>query len=407
MVEDRLDDAGSPPESGRAKRPPPTIDLHASEISSETRPIPESPPEPEVEPSPNSRPEPDPVSDRADEAEPPKAAVLPPARSPISPWVIAPFSGAVAAALVIGVGWMLGWPPVQPAPAGPKASVVDELATRVTALEAKSGKPVPDPAVAARLDALDKFFVASRAELAALHAQADGLALSMNEAKSAPRDSTPAIDIAALNERIAQIERAGRAPGLEPAPPAAPVVIVPPAKADDVPLRRLVAAALLDVAVRHGDSYPAALAAAKSLAPNPDDLKPLDEFAANGVPSPAVLSRDLLTLVPKLSPAPAQDNPTTGTGGLVDRLQAGAAKLVRIERTDGIGNDRGAVVARVTAAALRNDFTEARRELNTLPPADRAAAQGWLDKAAARDAALAASRQFAAEAMTALAKPPQ
>ena len=38
--------------------------------------------------------------------------------------------------------------------------------------------------------------------------------------------------------------------------------------ADDLPLRRVVAAALLDVLVRIGDPYPAALAAAKSLAPN-------------------------------------------------------------------------------------------------------------------------------------------
>jgi hypothetical protein len=132
-------------------------------------------------------------------------------------------------------------------------------------------------------------------------------------------------------------------------------------------------------------------------------LKPLDGFAAKGVPSPAALSRDLLTLVPKLSP-PAPENSTTGAG-IVDRLQAGAAKLVRIERTDTVGNDRGAVVARATAAALRNELAEARRELNALPPADRAAAQAWLDKCDARDAALAASRQFAAEAMAALAKP--
>ncbi len=116
-----------------------------------------------------------------------------------------------------------------------------------------------------------------------------------------------------------------------------------------------------------------------------------------------MLSRELLTLVPKLSP-PAQENSTAGAG-LVERLQAGAAKLVRIERTDAVGNDRGAIVARVTAAALRNDSNEARRELNTLAPADRAAAQSWIDKADARDAALAASRQFAADAMAALAKP--
>jgi hypothetical protein len=110
-------------------------------------------------------------------------------------------------------------------------------------------------------------------------------------------------------------------------------------------------------------------------------------------------------LVPKLSP-PSPDNATTGTG-LVDRLQAGAAKLVRIERTDVVGNDRGNVVARVTAAALRNDMAEARRELKTLAPADRTAAQVWLDKTDARDAALAASHQFATDAMASLAKPGQ
>ena len=108
--------------------------------------------------------------------------------------------------------------------------------------------------------------------------------------------------------------------------------------------------------------------------------------------------------MPKLSP-PAPDTATTGAG-IVDRLQAGAAKLVRIQRTDAAGNDRGSVVARVTAAALRNDVAEARRELKTLAPADRAAAQAWLDKADARDAALAASRKFADDAMAALANRP-
>ena len=134
-------------------------------------------------------------------------------------------------------------------------------------------------------------------------------------------------------------------------------------------------------------------------------MKPLEGFAATGVPNAATLSRELLSLVPKLSPR-APENSTTGTG-IVDRLQAGAAKLIRIERTDGVGNDRGAVVARVTAAALRNDVAEARHELKTLAPADRAAAQSWIEKADARDAALAASRQFATDAMAALARPRQ
>ncbi len=106
--------------------------------------------------------------------------------------------------------------------------------------------------------------------------------------------------------------------------------------------------------------------------------------------------------MPKLSP-PAAENETTGSG-VIDRLQAGAAKLVRVQRADAVGTDRGSIVARVTAAALRNDLNEARRELNTLAASDRAAAQEWLGKVDARDAALAASRKYAGDAMAALAQ---
>jgi hypothetical protein len=167
-----------------------------------------------------------------------------------------------------------------------------------------------------------------------------------------------------------------------------------------------VAAALLDVLVRIGEPYPVALAATKALTPNPDILKPLDQFAEKGVPNAGKLSSELLAVVPKLLPAAQQSTATTGTG-IVERLQAGAAKLVKIERTDTAGTDRGAVVSRITAAALRNDANEARRELKTLEPDDRAAAQSWLERADAREAALAASRQFAVDAMAALGKPAQ
>ena len=96
---------------------------------------------------------------------------------------------------------------------------------------------------------------------------------------------------------------------------------------------------------------------------------------------------------------------TTGAG-IVDRLQAGAARLVRIQRTDAAdNNDRTAVIVRAAAAAQRNDVAGARRELNALPGADRAAVQPGIDRLDARDAALAASRQFAADAMAALTKP--
>ncbi len=397
MADDKPEDTTPSPDSGRARRPPPTIDLEASQVSSETRNAAEdAPPEPvSDEPSSHESPSHEPSSQEPISDEP---------AAPISPWVIAPVSGAVAAALVICVGWLLGWPAVLPATSSApplNAAVIDDLAARVAGIEAKISKPAapaPDPAMANRVEALEKSVASLRGDLSGLRAQSEKLAAGVNDVKSAPRVAAPSVDLSAINERIAQLERATRAQvsgiAQESAKPA-----------DDVPLRRVVAATVLDVSVRQGEPYVAALAAAKSLAENADALKPLDGFAATGVPSAASLSRELLSLVPKLSPA-QQESATSGSG-IVDRLQAGAAKLVRIERTDGVGNDRGAVVARVTAAALRNDFSEARRELKTLAPADRAAAQAWLDKADARDTTLAASRQFASEAMAVLAQPRQ
>jgi hypothetical protein len=397
MVDDRPENTGSPPDSDRPKRAPPTIDLEATEVTTETAPASDAAP-PEAE------------------AEAPSASPAAPPPAPVSPWVVAPVSGAVAAALVIGVGWMLGWPAIQPAaPLAPQlnAGAIDALTARIAGLETRISKPVApvaDPAAAARMETLEKSLAALRGELTTTRAQGEKLASAISEVKSAPRaDGAPAPDLSAIDEHIAKIESAVRAQAAEIAQQGSKIADSKAADAkpaDDLPLRRVVAAALLDVLVRIGDPYQAALASAKALSPNADALKPLDQFAATGVPSTAKLAGELLTLVPKLSPAPTPDAATTGSG-IVERLQAGAAKLVKIERTDTSGNDRGAVVARMTAAALRNDSNEARRELKTLAPENRAAAQAWLDKADARDAALAASRQFATDAMAVLAKPAQ
>jgi hypothetical protein len=401
MVDDRPEDIGPSPDVGRAKRPPPTIELEASEVSSEPRKAgDDTQPEHISQPPSEEPPSQGPSSHESSPREP--------AAAPISAWVVAVVSGAVAASLVIGVGWILGWPaiPATPAAGQINSAVIDELSARIAGVESKAGKAAtaaPDPASAGRIEALEKSLAALGGEVAAARAQSEKLAAVVNDVKATPGGSSSPLDLTAINERIAAIERAARAQSAELAQENAKENAKP---ADDVSLRRVVAAALLDVLVRTGDPYPAALAAAKSLAANPDALKPLDGFAAKGVPHPNVLSRELLTLVPKLSPPAPPDNATTGSG-IVERLQAGAAKLVRIERTDTVGNDRGAVVARATAAALRNELADARRELNTLAPADRAAAQAWLDKCDARDAALAASRSFAAEAMAVLAKPVQ
>ncbi|MBR1285797.1 hypothetical protein JQ597_27470 [Bradyrhizobium sp. AUGA SZCCT0177] len=417
MVDDRPENQGSLPESERPKREPPTIDLDATEVTSETAKAGDTTRSDTAAPETAASEAAAAETETATEAAAAEPAPQPaPAPAPVSPWIVAPVSGAVAAALVIGVGWMLGWPAVQPAAAPPapqpSAAAIDGLTARVAGLETKTSKPaapVADPASLARIDTLEKSLAALRGELTTARTQNEKLASALNEVKSAPRaDGAPAPDLSGINEQIAKIETAMQAQAAEIAQQGSKIADKPvdTKPADDLPLRRVVAAALLDVLVRTGDPYPAALTTAKALAPNADALKALEPFAATGVPSAGKLSGELLTLVPKLSPAVPQDTATTGSG-IVERLQAGAAKLVRIERTDTAGNDRGAVVARATAAALRNDANEARRELKTLAPADRAPAQAWLDKADARDAALAASRQFAADAMAVLSKPAQ
>jgi hypothetical protein len=399
MVDDKSDDSG--PQADRPKRTPPTLDLDAIEISDQTQ-----------------------QADAADAAPKPPRERLWPLATIMSSTIVSAIFGAAAAALVV---WTMGWPgeKAPPAPQVNKAAVdalaarlanveskaaapqgnnaaIDALSARLTSVESKAAAPAPaapaDPALSAQVGALEKSVATLRDELAAAGVRSQQLAAAIEAVKSAPRETPPPPDLSVINDRLAKIEAAARTLAAEIAQRnAAPV--------DDPQLRRVVAASLLDVSVRAGEPYAAALAAARPLAGNPDALKPLDSFAATGVPNTNALNRELLALLPKLSPP--REISTTGSG-IVDRLQAGAARLVRIERTDAVvGNDRNAIVSRVTAAAMRNDIAEARRELKTLAPADRAAAQAWIDKADARDAALAASRTFAADAMGAFTKPAQ
>jgi len=372
MDDNRPDDA-TPPDSGRPRRAPPTIDLEASEVTK-------------------------PVEDAGGKSDDNRSSRL--SSAALAPFLVAAVTGAVAAALVMVIAWAAGWPAETARPmAETNTSAIEALSSRITELEGRVSKPAgPDGALVSRFDALEKSLAGLRTDLAAARARSEKLAAELDAAKSASPSSTAspaASDLTAIEGRLAEVERAVRTERES-------IAQATSKPADDAALRRLVVASMLEISVRQGEPFTQALNAAKALAPDPQMLKPLEHFASTGVPNPASLCRELLTLVPKLEP-PAE-NATAGAG-IVEHLKAGAAKLVRIERTDATGNDRGAIVSRVTAAALRNDVSEARRELNSLMPTERAAAQGWLDKAGERDAALAASRQFATEAMAVLARP--
>ena len=372
MDDNTLDDAGSSPEASRPRRAPPTIDLEASEVTNST-------------------------TGAGAKSDAKRSSWL--SSAALHPFWVAAVTGVVTAVLVIAVAWAVGWPAETAQPVAEiNAGAIEALSSRLAELEGRASKPAaPDPAPGSRFDALEKSLAGLRTDIAGARAQTAKLATDIEAIKSAPPASAASpvsSDLTAVEGRISELERAVRAESERIAQAAS-------RPADDVALRRLVVASMLDLSVRQGEPFAEALKAAKALASDPQMLKPLEGFAGSGVPNPASLCRELLTLVPKLEP-PAES--ATSGSGIVEHLKAGAAKLVRIERTDTVGTDRGAIVSRVTAAALRNDVSEARRELTSLDSADRAPAQGWLDKADERAAALAASHRFAAEAMAALAK---
>lgn len=393
-------ETGSVPNAGRPKRQPPTLELAATNVTERPKASEDTATE-TVTPTPDTptpdAPQPDTSHHDTSPSDMPPFAAEPAAEEPAaalprqkSVLVLPIAAGAVAGAIVAGAAWM-ALMSTMPA----DNSATDALVTRVAELEARP-LPKSDNNLATRIDGIEKSIAGLRTDLAAAKTQSDRATAEINALKSAPRTAAAVVDLAPITERLNVIERAtGDLKSSAAQQNAKPV--------DDPALRRTVAASLLDTSVRQSEPYAAALAAVKPLATDSAQLKPLDAFATSGVPNDAALSRELLALLPKLMPA--QTEAPSPNAGFLDRLQAGAAKLVRIERNDAAGSGTSSAITRAATAARGNDVATAKRELLTLPPTDRALAQPWLDKLAARDAALAASRQFAADAMAALSKP--
>jgi hypothetical protein len=217
----------------------------------------------------------------------------------------------------------------------------------------------------------------------------------LSAADAAARDKI-AGELQSVSTRVAALERAqaaietGLAKRVE-------------AQTRDRSARVAVAAMLLDEAVAQGRPFTAELAAAKSLANDPGRLAPLDPFAASGVPTPASLARELSGLMPSLLAALGPASPAGSS--LLQRLQANAEKLVRVRPlAEAGGSDPATILARLEAMVAKGDLAAALAALAELPPEVRALAEPWMEKVQKRSAALASSRQFAADALAGLSK---
>jgi hypothetical protein len=447
------------------RRPAPTIDLKATEIASE--PVqPSQPIDPNVEkPSPEAQPEPaaaafdapgQPAADTPSQPaqpETPAGATESPKRARPE-WIDTatvgerfaamraaaagrlswPLLGAgvVGAAATLCVLWALGAfsarddlavtlaarlailePQVRdlagrPQPAGLDQRALTELAARLGAAEQAVGRlagveagltkletavaaPRPaatDQALAARIAALET----TLRPLADLGPRVDALAAAQKNAPTAAPAANQG-ELAALAARVAALEQAGKIIAQRVARPAA--------GGADQPGRIAFVAVALRAAAERGDPFAQELSAAKVLAPDAAMLAPLEPYAATGVPRPVTLARELSQIATPMLNAMGPPR----EGGIIDRLQQNAERLVRIRPiSEGAGDEPTTIVARAEVKATHGNIAGALSELARLPEAARAPAQGWIRKAEMQVAALAAARRFAETAVNALAK---
>ena len=273
-----------------------------------------------------------------------------------------------------------------------------ELAERLAADEAQA-KSLGD-SLAALNRRVDDAAAAAQSALGKANAASD----NADAAKNAAQGSIARGDLDALAKRVTALESAlASLPQNEGQSESAGA---------DRAARLTIAAQGLHAAVERGQPYRDELAAAKALGADQTDIAALEPFAADGVPSAAALGRDLAALVPALRQASAiapAIAPAEAT--LIGRLEAKAQKLVRITPIDApagnapAGNAPTTVIARLDADAARNDIAAAQSDIAALPEPARFQAASWIEKAEARDAAIAASRRIAAAALSNLAKP--
>jgi hypothetical protein len=303
----------------------------------------------------------------------------------------------------------------QSVPGGSDSSALDELRERLAKLEAggATSRPAPlDAAVANRIAAIEGGVKALDESVGILGRRSDEAVATAREARQradasaaalaelAQKVARPAVPLAEKSEvetlanRVGAVERAEKAVEAELAKRQA-------AAATDKAVRLALAAGALNGAVERGGAYVAELAAAKALGAEPKSLAALEPFASSGVPSVAALAREFADLAPSMQQAAG----VTPREGILEKLQAGAERLVRVRPVDAVlGSDSSAIIARVEAKAAHGDLAGALAELGKLPPAARAPAEAWSKKAEARIAALDAGRRLAADALAGLAK---
>ncbi len=374
MAADETDPLYDPAKRKRARsaRVPPVIE---GEVAA-----PAPAPEPEAAPEPVTVTEPEP----AVEAHPPKPEPSAPASGLAQNL---PLVGAVLGALGLATGLygaIGGWESssdvmdlrtevaalrARGAASAPSPEQMAALERRIVALEQRPAAPRPsEPVVvaapapaSAELRALaDRVAAADAAAKAASESARTALQTATRAAEANARAPTPPVDLQPLDKRIAALESRE-----------APVAAIN-RRTDAVGLA--VVAQSISEALDQGAPFESALAAAASLGADAAKLAPLQAVAKTGAPT----ARSLARLWAGESRAALDAGQPQGDQGWLDRLKAGASRVVRVRPVgEAAGEDPAALGARIEAALARGAVAEALMAWNKLPEPARVAARSF------------------------------
>src|SRR5436190_2067589 len=378
-------DESGDPESGRPggsrRRPPSTIELEATEVENEASSD-RGPPAATAEAPPASEPE----SAPSTEPQSPPAATEPglDQQPPLKPrgvfWPVLAASivgGAIAAAILVGI-WVSGilpsgreqgqpqWDALSTRLAGldrqvrdlaarpqsvPDDKRFDRIEARLKQLESAASPPAvaaTDAGVSAKLGELDRRVDEALAAARDAKGRAESAATQAQRADAQiPANAADRNEVDSLKSQVGNLEQQVKADAARLGKIAANT---------DRGVRFALVAIELRVAVDRGMPFTAELEAAKQLAPDPSALAPLEPAASTGVPTPMALAQQLS----KLAPAMLKASVPRPEGGVLERLQASAERLVRIRRIEEASSDEpSAVVARAELKATRGDITGA------------------------------------------------
>jgi hypothetical protein len=228
-----------------------------------------------------------------------------------------------------------------------------------------------DSALAVQQASSTKDLETLQGEVAALKAKLGALA----EANLAGDSSDLAPQLTTLDQRIAKLEAA--LPDLSTA--------IDRSAASANSGAAAIAFANLRAAVAAGRQYAAELAVLRSLMPDLGDLGALPTHAETGIPTVAELAHNLT----KIAEASAAPTSAPAEASFLDSMIASAKSAVSIRRigAETTGSEPSAVLARAEAALEQGNLATAIEEVEAMPAPARDAFAGWLEDARARASA--------------------